>query len=325
MTLDPQILIVSTKADLATDAVVLELATRGVPVTRFNTEDYPFGLQLTTHINSIDKTSSWGRNPSRAKPTALWFRRVRTAPNDGNIPPGIIEFCRTEAYHHVLGAALTCGTTRAMSPPGAIWNAENKLVQLSTAADLGLRIPETVITNNPEEIRAAYNRSQSGLICKPVRTGHISDSTGDYAIFTSEVLEEHLASLETALPCPSIFQAHIRKRSDIRAVIVGDRIFAAEIDSQSVPAAVVDWRATDDPNIPHRLTRLPNTIESLIFELVRSLRLTFAAIDLILAQDNEYYFLEANPNGQWLWLEDRLDIGITRAVANWLIHHEGLT
>ena len=32
--------------------------------------------------------------------------------------------------------------------------------------------------------------------------------------------------------------------------------------------------------------------------------LYFSSIDLILSADNEYYFIENNCNGQWLWLEN---------------------
>ena len=49
-----------------------------------------------------------------------------------------------------------------------------------------------------------------------------------------------------------------------------------------------------------------------------SLRLTFGAIDLIETPKGEYVFLEINPNGQWLWLDDMLDLGISAAVADWL-------
>jgi hypothetical protein len=32
----------------------------------------------------------------------------------------------------------------------------------------------------------------------------------------------------------------------------------------------------------------------------------------------EYVFLEINPSGQWLWLDDLLNFGISSAVADWL-------
>ncbi len=48
------------------------------------------------------------------------------------------------------------------------------------------------------------------------------------------------------------------------------------------------------------------------------LKLNFAAIDLVETPNEEFVFLEVNPNGQWLWLEDMLDLRISEAVALWL-------
>jgi D-alanine-D-alanine ligase-like ATP-grasp enzyme len=56
----------------------------------------------------------------------------------------------------------------------------------------------------------------------------------------------------------------------------------------------------------------------MLLELMSRLSLTYGAIDLILTPDGRYLFLEVNPNGQWLWLDDMLSLGISRAVAKWL-------
>jgi glutathione synthase/RimK-type ligase-like ATP-grasp enzyme len=49
-----------------------------------------------------------------------------------------------------------------------------------------------------------------------------------------------------------------------------------------------------------------------------ALRLTFGAIDLIQTNTGEYVFLEINPSGQWLWLDDMLGLGISDTMADWL-------
>jgi glutathione synthase/RimK-type ligase-like ATP-grasp enzyme len=51
---------------------------------------------------------------------------------------------------------------------------------------------------------------------------------------------------------------------------------------------------------------------------MRSLRLTFGAIDLVQTPSGEYVFLEVNPSGQWLWLDDMLTLGISDTIAAWL-------
>ena len=49
-----------------------------------------------------------------------------------------------------------------------------------------------------------------------------------------------------------------------------------------------------------------------------ALHLSFGAIDLIQTTSGDYLFLEVNPSGQWLWLDDMLDFGISDSIAEWL-------
>jgi glutathione synthase/RimK-type ligase-like ATP-grasp enzyme len=133
------------------------------------------------------------------------------------------------------------------------------------------------------------------------------------------VLKEHLDEIESARLSPTIYQALIPKRYDVRVTIVGEQVFAAAIDSQSDPAAALDWRLTDNPALPHHTITLPDRLVRQLRHLMDSLGLTFGAIDLIQTPDGEFVFLEVNPSGQWLWLDSMLNLGISEAVATWLI------
>ena len=56
--------------------------------------------------------------------------------------------------------------------------------------------------------------------------------------------------------------------------------------------------------------------------LVRRLGLAYGAIDLVLTPDGRYVFLEINPNGQYLWIEQLTGLPISEAIAEWLMHRE---
>jgi glutathione synthase/RimK-type ligase-like ATP-grasp enzyme len=159
---------------------------------------------------------------------------------------GITTFCRHETRAAIVGSLLG-RHTRWMSHPSA---AEYKPYQLQLAASIGLPIPPTVITNDPSAVRAAFHEFGS-MIVKPTKTGYVIKDGTDYAIYTSRLLAEHLDDLESARWNPSIYQALIPKRYVVRVTVVGDRCFAAAIDSPSDPAARIDWRQTDNPALPH--------------------------------------------------------------------------
>jgi len=131
-------------------------------------------------------------------------------------------------------------------------------------------------------------------------------------------LAEHLEHVETAKLCPAIYQELIDKACDVRVTVVGEEMFVAEIDSQTDPAAMIDWRHTTNPMLPHRRAGLPSAIEDGIRRLLQALNLQFGACDLARDHMGNYHFLEVNPNGQWLWIEDQLGYEISSAVARWL-------
>jgi len=179
-------------------------------------------------------------------------------------------------------------------------------------------IPETVVTNDAAEARVAFARFGGQMIAKPVRTGYIEIGGAPHAIYTSAVSASDLEDMSGAELSPVIYQPLIPKRCDVRVTVVGDQLFIAEIDSQGNEAAKVDWRRTDDPLLPHRRGSIPDELAAAVREFMRRLGLTFGALDFVATPDGELVFLEVNPNGQWLWLDDQLELGISDTVAQWL-------
>lgn len=318
---DPYVLIVSTIADVATDEVVRRLTSIGIPHKRLNTENFPFSSTLTFRPDKGSK-QDWMAIDAKSVhiPSSVWYRRVRTPSKPEGMDDGIYTFCLHENRAAFLGSLLGLNG-RWMSYPAAVWRAEFKPFQLSLAHALGIPIPPTVITNDPSMVRRAYAEFGQ-LIVKPTRSGHVVHGAQDFAIFTSRVLEEHLDQVDSARWSPAIYQTLIPKRFDIRITIVGRKVFAAAIDSQSDPAAAIDWRQTENPKLPHHAIDLPQDLCQRLLRLMDSLQLTFGAIDMIQTTEGDYVFLEVNPSGQWLWLDDMLDLGISNAIAEWLAKTE---
>ena len=64
------------------------------------------------------------------------------------------------------------------------------------------------------------------------------------------------------------------------------------------------------------MEELPDEIQLKLLKLHAALGLTFGAYDLIVTPNREYVFLEVNPAGQWLWLEDVTNLQISKSLAN---------
>jgi hypothetical protein len=317
MTNEPYVLVVSTLADVATDYVVKRLSHKGVALHRINTEQYPFSSTLAFQP-AAELSATWLNVNCEwlPEPASVWYRRLRVPTSPQGMDPGVYDFCLREARAALIGGLMT-SVPRWMSHPTMVWQAEHKPFQIAMANRLGLRTPRTIVTNDPERVRDSFREFKS-MVVKPVRSGHLFNEGKEYSIFTSRLLEEHLIEIDRARWSPAIYQELVPKLFDVRVTVVGTRVFAALIDSQSDPAAEIDWRQTNNAQLPHYPAVLPDGLVAKILNLMQALQLSFGAIDLIQTPDGEFVFLEVNPAGQWLWLDDKLELGISDAVADWL-------
>ncbi len=314
-------MIISTIVDVATDAVIEELLRRSVPVLRINTEDYPFNGKLS-YQPGAEEAPLFATTHGLGEIRSIWYRRMRVPARPADMDSGVYEFCVRENRNALLGGILP-QDSRWMSRPESIWKAEFKAYQLEVAKKLGFAIPKTLISNVPASIREFFDTCNGQMIAKPVRNGHMVQNGIDHAVYTTKIKTADLISLDDAALSPTIFQQLLPKKFDVRVTIVGERIFAAAIDSQSDLDASVDWRRTSNPALPHHKIALPAELESKILTLMRELNLQYGALDFVLTPTGEYVFLEINPNGQWLWLDDMLSLGISSSIADWLSKEEG--
>ena len=332
---DPSILLVSTKVDIATDYVVLKLAELGASFYRLNTEDYPLSSSSSIRV-ADDRAADWRWSPDAGPRVILsnvrcvWFRRHRLPKMLEELEGAYAEYCLRESDWFIRGAMYSHELPSAgvtwMSHPAKVQAAESKIYQLSVARSVGLRIPDTLVSKDPSEVRTFFDEKGGEVIAKPLRLGYFDYGDRQAGVFTSRVEPGHLEDGLAIRLAPVIYQPLIPKLADIRVTVVGQQLFAVAIDSQSDPAARVDWRRTENEDLPHSIHQLPAQLEELCLAHVSALGLGYGAIDLVLTPEGEYVFLEINPNGQWVWMEEKLGLPISGAVASWLYQRSrGLT
>lgn len=307
------VLIVTTSYDEAPDYVIPFLAEAGWEFFRLDTDRYPAEILMTSRDDGSFTLSDGSHSVESESIGSIWYRR-HTGPD---LPPeltqGYKEFSVREARAHITGALLGLPVANWLSHPASLWAAEKKAYQLFVASELGFSVPVTRITNNPREA-TELGRGRT-LIAKAVSAGYVEDTNGYDAIYTSRVSREDLGDLSSLAIAPVVFQELISKRADIRVTVVGDSLYSTEILSQDLPECQVDWRVAAASDLTHRNFLLPADIELRCHELVKALGLKFGAIDLVWADDGEFIFLEINPNGEWMWLEDQVGHEIASAIA----------
>ena len=313
------ILIVTNREDITADFVVLELKKRKEDFIRFNTEDFPEKVKVEAYFkkNKLQgqfKFLDSDRIILFSSIKSAWYRRP-VLPVLRNVKLRYKKFCIQESTTLLNGIWSTLDIFW-VSNPRNIYFAENKLVQLMIASQIGLLIPPTLISNDDDRINNFFEGQNGNIIIKPIKNGMLDDKS---IVFTSAVDRKDLTFLKRSIPLPSTYQKNIKKELDIRITIIGKKVFATEIDSQKNTSSITDWRRSQDVNLPHRKHKIAKNIEKKCVALVEKLGLQFGAIDMVLSKNGKYYFLEINPNGQWGWIEKRTGYKLTETLVDLLI------
>ncbi len=183
------------------------------------------------------------------------------------------------------------------------------------ASEIGFSIPETLVTNDKDRLIAFSDCCGNDIIIKPLKSGRIKDETGHRLIYTNKLQAIHLADIAEYDLTPCIFQKRIEKEYELRITVVGDKVFAAKVDSQTDPETLTDWRKK---KLKFSACEIPKELASQCRALVSKLNLSFGAIDMVKSVDGGYYFLEINPNGQWAWIEIDTDMDISGSIIKFL-------
>jgi hypothetical protein len=88
--------------------------------------------------------------------------------------------------------------------------------------------------------------------------------------------------------------------------------------SQAWIETSVDYRR-DQFRLAYAPCSLPDAVTKALGAFLDRLGLSYGAFDLIARPDGALVFLELNPVGQWLWIEQRANIDISGAIDDLLI------
>ncbi|MEI5103236.1 hypothetical protein RB200_37765 [Streptomyces sp. PmtG] len=192
--------------------------------------------------------------------------------------------------------------------------AEYKPIQLAAARSCGLTIPPTLITNSPDAVRSFCADTSGPIICKPIATPVLVEGGELKTVYTRRVPQADLDDLRGIDTTAHLFQAWIPKAHEVRLTVAGDQLLAAEIHAGST-AAHEDWRS-DYQSLTYRTTDTPDHIAHGVHRLMGRLGLRFAGLDFIVSPDGTWTFLEANPCGQWDWIQHTTGLPIAEAIAD---------
>lgn len=304
------------------DLVSEALTRRGVRPVRLNTDLFPSSVRLSARAGdgrAALLSTEEGTQVSASEVRAVWARKLWTPRLDEDLDARFREMCVRESAAALEGFLDALHGARWVNDAERQRAAENKQRQLRVAARAGLRVPRTLVTNDPAAAREFYAETGGRTVAKLLRPLTVSMDAAPVFMYTSRVGEEDLAHADALRHSPMVFQELIPKERELRVAWVAGRAFAGALDARGTSRGQTDWRRAAPGECEWQAAELPAEVTRGLAAMMSGLGLDFGAIDLIHTPAGEHVFLEVNPAGEWGMLERDLGLPIAEAIADALL------
>lgn len=194
-----------------------------------------------------------------------------------------------------------------------------KPVQQRVAAQLGLKTPPSIVTTNHKDVVIFANEHRT-LITKSLgghrvlfndQEGRLPEVVMTMACEAEDIISASPGSIQAL---PHFFQKRIAKDYETRVFVHEGEAHAFRVESQVIPQTKVDWRY-GSTFLPFEPCEAPEAIKKACQAFLRRFSLFYGSFDFIVDPDGEWWFLECNQDGQWIWLDNACDHEITRTFA----------
>lgn len=313
------VLVIAQEGDAHTQAVVGEIRRLGSEAVVADLSEFPQRCWLSIRYTCCGERefqfTIGDRTHDLADFGSAWWRRPQQPLISDDITTETHRMFAANEVAEALSGLWYALDAFWVNDPAKDHVAHRKIGQLRVAQDCGLTLPETLITNDADQARIFIDRrGYRNVVYK-------SFSAIEQEWRETRVLrEEELSLIDYVRYAPVIFQEYIEALYDLRITVVGDEIFPAAIHSQqtSYPA---DFRM-DMANARISPVELPDQVQAQLRDFMKRLGLQYGAIDMRLRPDGEYVFLEINPAGQWLFVEEVTSQPIAASIARILVEND---
>ena len=208
-----------------------------------------------------------------------------------------------------------------VNPPKSFAKSALKPVQLKVASDLGFTIPNTLISNTPDDIVSFVNDNKQQTIVKPFNnmTWFEEGVTQAYlptTIITPEQVKKHKDSLSY---CPMIYQECIKQKYEIRVTVFGHTVMAVRMRKKENNNNTVDWRLDiNAQNMVIEAFELPNDLKEKCIQVNIEFGLVYSTFDIAVDEQGNYIFYEVNNAGRFLWKEELAGLPMTNIFCDFV-------
>ena len=279
------------------------------------------GARISIVPSTPDNAIRLGSSVFNSFPS-VWYRRVVRFKKFKNVMEHTKSFLERELREsHSSLVAMIDDAAKFIVCGHGMHAAYSKALQLKLAKKMGFLVPETLISNDYDQVKSFVNAHKNVVVKHFVPHYWNSETSKTTRIVSTTILDDIFRVPQSSVEvCPSIYQQLIQKKYEMRVTVIGEKIFTAKIEKVG-GGSFLDWRmnfGTKDFKIsPFELN---NSLSGAIVKYVRALGLHYGCLDLVVDKDNNVWFLEVNPTGQFLFVEQEIpEYKILRQFSEMLI------
>jgi hypothetical protein len=178
----------------------------------------------------------------------------------------------------------------------------NKSVQLLIARRCGMKVPKALMSNSPTAVRDFLEHNTNRTICKAFMPHVWQREDRSVAVTeTFELKRDQLPDDEILTYAPGIYQDLVAKEFDVRMVLMGPHVYSYALHN---PKGALDWRQdAGQRQIQVEAIDTPPEIKKAVLEFARETGICFGSLDFAIDKEGQWWFLEVNEQGQFLWLD----------------------
>lgn len=280
----------------ASGTVVVDAATVTSTVEHLN-------LDRTRMKDLVGETCVLGSEPALG-----WLRRLAPAGWDDGAILGAKQAAVLASRMALLAAVMRDPSITWLTPLGANFAAENKIVQYRAARSLGIRVPETSFSGDPGVLAAELG---DPFVLKPLGPGAYRDADDRRrVVYSRSVTLDGLQGLDFRA-ASFLAQRQLDALVHLRVVTVGSAAWTCELQANSLP---MDWREKAEAHDSFAATSAFPDVEALAVRLAQSLECGYTSQDWIITATGPH-FIDLNPGGQWLFLPESVAGQVTTTLA----------
>jgi hypothetical protein len=198
---DKQVLILTRKFDPEATRVSIRLLAKGIDSVRLNVEDMPNQMRVRYKIEDICdphiEFTIGDRNLDSSRFSVVWLRDIDNTLMDLDLGHKYDKFVQRFCYeqwndsYRILIDSLA---SEWINRPEANLKASNRLIQLATAREVGLKIPSTLVTNDPNAAAEFYQHHDGRIVLKAVHHHGIEIEGKVYSMYTHSLTKDDLVN-----------------------------------------------------------------------------------------------------------------------------------